>query len=62
MGGDMGTLGDWSPAVRPQEVDLPDTLFTVADEMGHYLDEVALGVAPGAQLEVVSKRLAHLGV
>ena len=52
-----GPLPPWyTRGDLPQEVDLPDTLFAVADEMGHYLDEVALRVAPGAHWRLVGER------
>ncbi len=41
---------------QPQEKDLPDTLFAVADELGHYLNDVALRVAPGAHWRLIGER------
>lgn len=41
---------------HPQEADLPDALFAVADEMGHYLNEVALHVAPGGHWRLIGER------
>lgn len=52
-----GTLPPWfSRDTDPQEVEFPDGLFIVADEIGHYLDEVALRDVPGAQWRLVAER------
>ena len=52
-----GPLPPWySRGSLPQEAELPDTLFTVADEIGHYLDEVALRTVPGAQWRLIGER------
>lgn len=52
-----GQLPPWySRGDLPQEADLPDALFTVADEIGHYLDEVALRTAPGAHWRLIGER------
>ena len=55
--GPAGPLPPWfTRGDAPQEADLPDALFVVADELGHYLDEVALRTVPGAHWRLVGER------
>ena len=52
-----GALPPWyTRGMDPHEVAYPDGLFVVADEVGHYLDEVALRDVPGARWRTVEER------
>ncbi|MFC5381656.1 hypothetical protein [Aquipuribacter nitratireducens] len=40
----------------PRETAFPNGMFVLADELGHYLDEVALRTVPGARWRLVGER------
>ncbi len=50
-------LPPWFSRSQPDEApDLTDAMFAVGDELGHYLDEVALRTVPGAHWRVVPEQ------
>lgn len=55
-GEDVGLPPWFSRGDDPREAAFPDGMFVLADELGHYLDEVALQTVPGARWRLVGER------